>query len=64
MIVLTRSGKGIDIKPIHSEMARTGGLPGFFISYKDADAHTAQQVCGEIAFSLCNGEPECPGAIR
>jgi polysaccharide chain length determinant protein (PEP-CTERM system associated) len=41
--------KGIDIKPIHSEMARTGGLPGFFISYKDADAHTAQQVCGEIA---------------
>jgi polysaccharide chain length determinant protein (PEP-CTERM system associated) len=41
--------KNIDIKPIHSEMARTGGLPGFFISYKDADAHTAQQVCGEIA---------------
>jgi len=41
--------KSIDIKPIHSEMARTGGLPGFFISYKDADAHTAQQVCGEIA---------------
>lgn len=41
--------KNIDIKPIHSEMARTGGLPGFFISYKDSDAHTAQQVCGEIA---------------
>jgi len=41
--------KSIDIKPIHSEMARTGGLPGFFISYKDSDPHTAQQVCGEIA---------------
>lgn len=41
--------KNIDIKPIRSEMAQTGGLPGFFISYKDADAHTAQQVCGEIA---------------
>ena len=41
--------KNIDIKPIHSEMARTGGLPGFFISFKDADPHTAQQVCGEIA---------------
>jgi polysaccharide chain length determinant protein (PEP-CTERM system associated) len=41
--------KNIDIKPIHSEMARTGGLPGFFISYKDSDPHTAQQVCGEIA---------------
>ena len=41
--------KNIDIKPIHSEMARTGGLPGFFISFKDSDPHTAQQVCGEIA---------------
>jgi len=40
--------KSIDIKPIHSEMARTGGLPGFFISFKASDAHTAQQVCGEI----------------
>jgi polysaccharide chain length determinant protein (PEP-CTERM system associated) len=41
--------RNIDIKPIHSEMARTGGLPGFFISFKDSDPHTAQQVCGEIA---------------
>jgi polysaccharide chain length determinant protein (PEP-CTERM system associated) len=39
----------IDIKPIHSEMARTGGLPGFFISFRDSDPHTAQLVCGEIA---------------
>jgi polysaccharide chain length determinant protein (PEP-CTERM system associated) len=41
--------KDIDIKPIRSEMAHTGGLPGFFISFKSSDAHTAQQVCGEIA---------------
>lgn len=40
--------KDISIKPIHSEMARTGGLPGFFISFKASDARTAQQVCGEI----------------
>lgn len=46
---IDQTRKNIDIKPIHSEMARTGGLPGFFISFKDADPHTAQQVCGEIA---------------
>src|SRR5450756_1208086 len=38
----------IAIKPIESQIARTGGLPGFFISFKARDAHTAQQVCGEI----------------
>lgn len=46
---IDQTRKNIDIKPIHSEMARTGGLPGFFISFKDSDPHTAQQVCGEIA---------------
>jgi polysaccharide chain length determinant protein (PEP-CTERM system associated) len=45
-IDLTR--KNIDIKPIQSEIARTGGLPGFFISFKANDARTAQLVCGEI----------------
>lgn len=40
--------KDIDIKPIRSEVARTGGLPGFFISFKASDARTAQLVCGEI----------------
>ena len=37
--------KAIGIKPIPS--AR-GGMPGFFITFKARDAHTAQQVCGEI----------------
>jgi polysaccharide chain length determinant protein (PEP-CTERM system associated) len=40
--------KDIIIKPIESQIARTGGLPGFFISFKAGDAHTAQQACGEI----------------
>ena len=40
--------KAIDIKPIQSEVAGAGGLPGFFISFKAADPHTAQVVCREI----------------
>jgi polysaccharide chain length determinant protein (PEP-CTERM system associated) len=40
--------KGINIKPIRSEIARTAGLPGFFISFTANDARTAQLVCGEI----------------
>jgi polysaccharide chain length determinant protein (PEP-CTERM system associated) len=51
-IDLTR--KNIEIKPIHSEMARTGGLPGFFISFKASDAHTAQLVTGEITSLFVN----------
>lgn len=47
--------KSIEIKPIHSEIAHSGGLPGFFISFKASDAHTAQLVCGEIT-SLFLGE--------
>jgi polysaccharide chain length determinant protein (PEP-CTERM system associated) len=40
--------RDIKITPIVSEIARTGGLPGFFISFRANDPHTAQQVCGEI----------------
>ena len=40
--------KDIDIKAIRSEIARDGGLPGFFIYFKAGDAHTAQQVCRQI----------------
>ena len=43
-IDLTR--KAIGINPIRSEQSH--GMPGFFISFKAKDAHTAQQVCGEI----------------
>jgi polysaccharide chain length determinant protein (PEP-CTERM system associated) len=51
-IDLTR--KNIEIKPIHSEMARTGGLPGFFISFRASDARTAQLVTGEITSLFVN----------
>ena len=45
-IDLTR--KNIGITPVQSEIARTNGLPGFYISFKANDARTAQLVCGEI----------------
>jgi polysaccharide chain length determinant protein (PEP-CTERM system associated) len=45
-IDLTR--KNIGITPIQSEISRTNGLPGFFISFKANDPRTAQLVCGEI----------------
>src|SRR5271155_3662915 len=45
-IDLTR--KNIGITPIQSEIARTNGVPGFFISFKANDPRTAQLVCGEI----------------
>lgn len=49
--------KDIDINPIHSAIARSGGLPGFFISFKADDARTAQLVCGEL-LSLFSTENE------
>ncbi|GAA3756937.1 GumC family protein [Terriglobus aquaticus] len=44
--------KNIDVKTIASETGR--GLPGFFISFKAGDAHTAQQVCTEITSLFIN----------
>jgi len=52
---IDQTRKNIEIKPIQSDIARTGGLPGFFISFKASDAHTAQLVCGEIT-SLFDNE--------
>ena len=43
--------KAISIKAIHSELA-SGGLPGFYISFKAGDAHTAQP---EIAPGIRRG---------
>ena len=37
--------KAIGINPIPSGQR---GMPGFYITFKAQDAHTAQQVCGEI----------------
>lgn len=47
--------RSIEIKPIASEIAHSSGLPGFFVSFKAGDAHTAQLVCGDIT-SLFLGE--------
>ncbi len=38
----------IVVKAIHSDIAQSNGLPGFIISFRASDAHTAQSVCGEI----------------
>jgi polysaccharide chain length determinant protein (PEP-CTERM system associated) len=40
--------KAISIKAIRSEISSSSGLPGFYISFKAGDAHTAQQVCRQI----------------
>ena len=39
--------KAIGINPIPSSQL-SHGMPGFYITFKAQDAHTAQQVCGEI----------------
>lgn len=46
--------KSIDIKLLQSEIARAGGLPGFYISFKASEARTAQLVCGEITSLFVN----------
>ena len=46
--------KDIDIKPIHSDVARSGGLPGFSIAFKADDARTAQLVCSDITSLFVN----------
>jgi polysaccharide chain length determinant protein (PEP-CTERM system associated) len=61
--------KDITIKPIESQIARTGGLPGFYISFKANDAHTAQQGCTEItslfvAASLHEREQSSEGTME
>jgi polysaccharide chain length determinant protein (PEP-CTERM system associated) len=39
--------KAIEVTPILSS-STSYGMPGFFITFKAQDPHTAQQVCGEI----------------
>ena len=46
--------KNIGIKTIQSDISRSGGLPGFYISYKASDPHTAQLVCGDITSLFIN----------
>lgn len=46
---IDRTRKAISIKPIHSDVSHTEGLPGFFISFTAQTPRLAQQVCGEIS---------------
>jgi polysaccharide chain length determinant protein (PEP-CTERM system associated) len=46
--------RNIGITPIQSDIARSSGLPGFYISFKANDARTAQLVCGEIQSLFVN----------
>jgi len=41
--------KAIGIKAIHSDVQKTGGLPGFFVTFTASDAETAQKVAHDIA---------------
>ncbi|MDR3734782.1 MAG: Wzz/FepE/Etk N-terminal domain-containing protein [Acidobacteriaceae bacterium] len=43
---VTLTQKAIGVKPIPS--GQSGGMPGFYVTFKAQDARTAQQVCGEI----------------
>ena len=40
--------KKIEVKPVSSSIPGARGLPGFTISFKYSDAHTAALVCGDI----------------
>jgi polysaccharide chain length determinant protein (PEP-CTERM system associated) len=51
---IDKTAKNIGISPIESEIARSNGLPGFFISFKANDPRTAQLVCGEIQSLFVN----------
>ena len=40
--------KKIEVKAIRSAITHAGGLPGFNITFKNSDPHTAALVCGDI----------------
>jgi polysaccharide chain length determinant protein (PEP-CTERM system associated) len=45
---IDKARKDIKIRPIQSDIAQSNGLPGFFISFRASDPHTAQSVCAKI----------------
>ena len=47
--LVERMRKLVAVTPVSADFGtRTGGLPGFYISFSARDPHLAQQVCGEI----------------
>lgn len=53
--LVDRLRRNIVVTAIRDENAsRTGGLPGFYLSYTSEDARTAQQVCNELVSRFIN----------
>ena len=46
--LVDRMRQAISVAPIRSDLVRTGGLPGFYISFTSGNPRLAQQVCAEI----------------
>ena len=55
--------KAIGIKPIPSGQS-SHGMPGFYITFNAQDAHTAQQVCGEITSLFVSENLNARRAVR
>ena len=45
---LMRDPQTLKIEPVHNEIARSNGLPGFNIAFTANDPQTAEQVCSDI----------------
>jgi polysaccharide chain length determinant protein (PEP-CTERM system associated) len=45
---IDKTRKDIGIEAIQSNLARANGLPGFKVTFKASDPHTAQAVCDQI----------------
>ena len=53
--LLERMRKSISVSAVRADFGdRTGGLPGFYISFSADDPKVAQQVCGEITSMFVN----------
>ncbi|HEU5401601.1 MAG TPA: GNVR domain-containing protein [Terriglobales bacterium] len=54
--LLDRMRKSISVSPVKADFgdSRSGGLPGFYISFTADDPKTAQQVCSEITSMFVN----------
>ena len=53
--LLDRMRKSISVSAVRADFGdRTGGLPGFYISFTSDDPKVAQQVCGEIPSMFVN----------
>lgn len=53
--LLNRMRKSITVSPVRADFGdRTGGMPGFYITFTAEDPKIAQQVCGELTSMFVN----------